>query len=78
MTSSRTSHRLSRFVFAAVSIATVSVATVVWAGAAFASQGPGVGTGTASNFTQMAMAIIVYGTSALIVCAGLIGAVRKH
>ena len=73
MTSSRTSHRLSPLAFAAASIA-----MAVWAEAAFASQGPGVGLGTASSFTQLAMAIIVYGTSALIVGAGLIGAVRRH
>jgi hypothetical protein len=34
--------------------------------------------GTASNFTQQAMAIIVYGTSALIIGAGLIGAARRR
>jgi hypothetical protein len=45
---------------------------------AFASQGPGGGMGTASNFTQMAMAILVYGASVLIVGAGLIGALRRH
>jgi hypothetical protein len=44
--------------------------------AALASQGPGAGAGTAGHLTQTAMAIIVYGTSALIVCAGLIGAAR--
>jgi hypothetical protein len=55
-----------------------TVATVLWAGEAFASQGPGGGPGTASNFTQLAMAIIVYGTSALVVGSGLIGAGRKH
>lgn len=44
---------------------------------ALASQGPGTSAGTASHFTQLAMAIIVYGTSALIVGAGLIGALRK-
>jgi hypothetical protein len=55
-----------------------TVAAVLWAGEAFASQGPGGGTGTASNFTQLAMAIIVYGTSALVVGGGLIGAARKH
>ena len=71
MTSSRTSHRLSWFAFAAASIA-----TAVWAGAALASQGPGTGPGTASSFTQLVMAIIVYGASALIVGAGLIGAIR--
>jgi hypothetical protein len=44
----------------------------------FASQGPGGGIGTASNFTQIAMAILVYGVSALIVGAGLIGALRRR
>jgi hypothetical protein len=46
--------------------------------AAFASQGPGGGPGTASGFTQLAMAILVYGTSALVVGAGLIGAARRR
>lgn len=46
--------------------------------AALASQGPGGGPGTASSFTQLAMAILVYGTSALVVGSGLIGALRKH
>lgn len=60
-------------------LATASVVvTVLWAGDAFASQGPGGGLGTASNFTQLAMAIIVYGTSALVVGGGLIGAARRH
>ena len=71
---SRTGHRLARFVFAATSAS----ASLVWANAAFASQGPGGGPGTASSFTQLAMAIIVYGTSALVVGAGLIGAARRH
>jgi len=48
-----------------------------WAGAAFASQGPGGGPGTASSFTQLAMALIVYGTVAVVVGAGLIGALRR-
>jgi hypothetical protein len=34
--------------------------------------------GTASNLTQVAMAILVYGTAALIVGAGLIGALRRR
>jgi hypothetical protein len=55
-----------------------TVAAMLWAGEAFASQGPGGGLGTASNFTQLAMAIIVYGMSALVVGSGLIGAARKH
>ncbi len=74
MTSSRTSHRLSRIALTAASI----IAAVLWAKAAFASQGPGGGPGTASGFTQLAMAIIVYGTSALVVGAGLIGALRHR
>ena len=48
------------------------------AASALASQGPGGGMGTASNFTQAAMAILVYGASALIVGAGLIGALRRR
>jgi hypothetical protein len=48
------------------------------ANAALASQGPGAGPGTASAFTQLVMAIIVYGTSALVVGTGLIGAVRRR
>jgi hypothetical protein len=67
-------HRLSRFAFAAIS----AVAGLSWANAAFASQGPGVSPGTAGNFTQVMMAIIIYGTSALVVGAGLIGATRRR
>jgi hypothetical protein len=58
--------------------AALTLSTLLWAGEAFASQGPGGGLGTASNFTQRAMAIIVYGTSALVVGSGLIGAALKH
>ena len=74
MASSLIRRGISRFAFAA----TAMVACLSWAGAAFASQGPGVGPGTASSFTQTAMAIIVYGASALVVGAGLIGAVRRR
>lgn len=49
-----------------------------WANAALASQGPGGGMGTASHLTQVAMAILVYGASALIVGVGLIGAARRQ
>jgi hypothetical protein len=48
------------------------------AGTSLASQGPGTSMGTASPFTQLAMAVLVYGLSALVVGAGLIGAVRRH
>jgi hypothetical protein len=63
----------SAFALAVASI----LATSLWTGAALASQGPGGGPGTAGSFTQIAMAIIVYGTSAAIVGAGLIGAARR-
>jgi hypothetical protein len=62
---------------AAISRATLAIiACVSSAGAALASQGPGGGMGTAGHLTQMAMAILVYGISAIVVGAGLIGAVR--
>lgn len=66
--------RISRAVFFLASAATV----LLPAHAALASQGPGGGPGTASSFTQLIMAIIVYGASALVVGGGLIGALRKH
>jgi hypothetical protein len=74
MASFRTITALSQCTLAAASM----LPAVLWAGEAFASQGPGGGLGTASNFTQLAMAIIVYGTSALVVGSGLIGAALKH
>jgi hypothetical protein len=69
----RTRHRISQF-FAATS----ALAGLLAADTALASQGPAGGPGTASSFTQLAMAIIVYGTSALVVGAGLVGAVRRR
>jgi hypothetical protein len=74
MASSSIRHRLLRFGFAAMS----AVAGLLWANAAFASQGPGVSPGTASNLTQVMMAIIVYGPSALVVGVGLIGATLRR
>jgi hypothetical protein len=55
-----------------------SVAALCWAGTALASQGPGTSAGTASHFTQLAMAVLVYGMAALVFGAGLIGALRRH
>ena len=69
MTSSRMNARISP-------IALAIIGCVLPAGAALASQGPGGGMGTASHLTQTAMAILVYGISAVVVGAGLIGAVR--
>ena len=71
MTPSRFTPRISR-------IAAAVAAALLPAGAALASQGPGGGPGTASPFTQLVMAILVYGLSAVVVGAGLIGAVRRH
>ena len=53
-------------------------AALLSANPALASQGPGGGLGTASTLTQLTMAVIVYGVSALIVGAGLIGAMRRR
>jgi hypothetical protein len=65
-----------------ISRAAIAAAVIVmeasWANAALASQGPGGGLGTASHLTQVAMAILVYGASALVVAAGLIGAARRQ
>ena len=65
------SRRRSRVAFVAATAAGMAIAE-----AALAAQGPGTGPGTASGLTQLAMAAIVYGTSALVVAAGLIGAAR--
>ena len=74
MASSRATPLVLRLIFAAALMA----AGLLSAHAAFASQGPGGGQGTASSFTQMAMAILVYGTSALLIGTGLIGAMRRR
>jgi len=72
MASSHMNASISRAVLAA--FATVAISN----GGALASQGPGGGIGTASYFTQTAMAVLVYGVAAIVVCVGLIGAVRKR
>lgn len=73
MTSSCVRISISRAAIAAATIVT----EVSWAHAALASQGPGGGLGTASHLTQTAMAVLVYGASALVVGIGLIGAARR-
>ena len=72
MALSRMKASISRMALAA--LASVAIAN----GAALASQGPGGGMGTASHLTQTAMALLVYGASAMVICAGLIGAVRRR
>ena len=62
------------------SMTAVAMATLIATGvpvAALASQGPGTGPGTASPTLQVAMAVIVYGVSALIIVAGVIGTLRR-
>ncbi|HEV7819676.1 MAG TPA: hypothetical protein VGO84_00755 [Burkholderiales bacterium] len=72
MASSRMNASISRALLA--TFVTIAIAD----NAAFASQGPGGGIGTASHFTQTVMAVLVYGVVAIVVCAGLIGAVRRR
>jgi hypothetical protein len=74
MASLRIRHRISRVARAAAAVA----AGLSGITAAFASQGPGGGPGAASHFTQLAMAIMVYGICALVILAGLIGMARRH
>ena len=50
----------------------------VLGGTAQASQGPGTSAGTAGHFTQLTMAVLVYGIPALVIGAGLIGALRRR
>ncbi len=69
----------SRMNASALRAVVAAFATVVTSNpAAFAAQGPGGGMGTASHLTQTAMAVLVYGMSAIVVCAGLIGAARRR
>jgi hypothetical protein len=74
MTSFRTTPLVSRLIFTAALMA----GGLLSAHAAFASQGPGGAQGTAGSLTQLAMAIFVYGASALVIGAGLIGAMRRR
>jgi hypothetical protein len=61
-----------------LAIAAPAITALLSVSPALASQGPGGGLGTASSFTQLTMAILVWGASALVVGAGLIGAVRRR
>ena len=56
----------------------ITASVLLGASSALASQGPGAAGGAASPLTQLVMAILVYGASAAIVGAGLIGALRGH
>jgi hypothetical protein len=74
MASSRNANKIAALTCAAAS----GLADLSWTGTALAAQGPGGGQGTASGFTQLAMAVLVYGSAALVIGAGLVGAVRRH
>jgi hypothetical protein len=74
MAPSHNAHRTASVVCAAAS----SLAVLSWSAAAFAAQGPGASQGTAGASIQLAMAVLVYGAAALVIGAGLIGAVRRH
>jgi hypothetical protein len=56
----------------------ITATLALGASSALAAQGPGVEAGAASPLTQLVMAILVYGASALVVGAGLIGALRGN
>jgi hypothetical protein len=73
MTSSRKAHRIAH-----CACALLSLFVLLIGGAALASQGPGTGHGTATALTQFTMAVLVYGAAALVIFAGLIGALRRH
>jgi len=70
--------RIHNSVLRAALAAVVIAMQASWTTIALASQGPGGGMGTASHLTQVAMAILVYGASALVVAVGLIGAARRQ
>jgi hypothetical protein len=72
MISPRKRRRIAPF-----AVAAILAAALLSSEAIFASQGPGGGPGTASPFTQHVMAIIVYGGSAVLAGAALVGALRK-
>jgi len=69
---------MTQFQALLISRLAIAASILVSAGSALAAQGPGVESGTASQTTQLVMAILVYGASAAIIGAGLIGALRGH
>ena len=69
---------MAQFQALRISRLAITASVLLGASSALASQGPGAAGGTASPLTQLVMAILVYGASALVVGAGLIGALRGH
>jgi hypothetical protein len=76
MSSRQKRFEIMRLANAPFIFSTIIGSAFLWTDAACASQGPGGGLGTASPLIQLTMAVIVYGGSALVVAAGLIGAAR--
>jgi hypothetical protein len=66
--------RISRTRWLLANAATMLMVT----GHAHASQGPGTTPGTAGAFTQMMMAIVVYGLCGAAIVIGAIGTFRKN
>jgi hypothetical protein len=60
------------------SAAAALLMTLTSVSTAIASQGPGAGPGAASPLMQLVMAIVVYGTTALLLAAALIGSLRRR
>jgi hypothetical protein len=56
----------------------ITASLALGASSALGAQGPGVEAGAASPLMQSVMAVLVYGASALVVGAGLIGALRGN
>jgi hypothetical protein len=69
---------LARFHGLRISRLAITASLALDASSALAAQGPGVEAGAASPLTQSVMAVLVYGASALVVGAGLIGALRGN
>jgi hypothetical protein len=68
---------ITRLAITRLTFAATTLAGSLWVSAAYASQGPGGGPGSASSFTQLMMATIVYGSAAAVIGAGLIVAARR-
>lgn len=69
-------HPQRTYAIALSSLALSSLAMSLGIDPACASQGPGVMQGSAPAALQIAMAIVVYGGSGLLIAAGLIGAAK--
>lgn len=74
----RTQHSVLKLSTVIIAQVLLAIATSLPVTPALASQGPGVLAGTASPFLQSAMAILVYGSSAAVIIAAVIGRARQR